>query len=1165
MAPISPTVSSRRRRRDSKFDLTPAPLVHGDWHDFHECPQKSQAYLVVQRVERAVIKAEARAANLSAARMNQPPLSMSMSIESSLYSMSSFGGGSPALGGTCTGDSPWVDRIVACSPSAAQIFQTPESELINQPAENFVQPVEPPKNDAREEPEPPMPPESYHPGRIVLAQGFQGLNLDRCEDPDRHPRDSHQGRANSTRRTHWRTSAAHRSASQRQLGSKSLASSLGSVNRSLVLAVCCHTATADQIAYWTGRPVSEWQRSSPSRAENTFRATPRTLVKWGERTIPGNPSRRVSSDPPLATAGIADSAVEFKSPSNFTDSVPQYQIWFLEDITTFHMLSALGPPANARWTPLRQRLQRAPSYRHHGRRWRKFHTVWAKLCHRIPKPLRQRPSRSQPAAHSVIKKPWHRLRRWLGRPACIMVSRTSVHSSRMTITPLYLAKSRNASTLEVQLAEGLDLGITGDTITNLTQSATMSSRKSSIAPSLGSSASPLPTSRNPALPLYAGKPYSVVHVSEFGHILQAYPLHGSILGRALLDLNGASIFSCLHPQEAEVVSRAFSHCAHIGKQIGKFEDDQRKLRATQDECWQELARAGISSIQQGLAANHSAAYTWQQQQAALETITTKLSGLRQTTVVLRLRWKYAPGQMCANCVQELIAQEPALTAGACKKAKSSWRWHPWQRSAALAPVTTNEHATVECFEWCELLAFPLFARESTQFVCTVKPTGREGWSTSQDVSRCPHHKLVAASSTFPPAHPGAVAREATGAINEGLSSVPENPNQSHASIASTPKIPSSATSQARATANRPSSPMEPLGALPHPQSTGRSRWYMPMQHYFNFSWPRMPATTPSAPPSHRRSVRSLHWPSFLRAATDIPVSKQRNLSPTSVDGLDGGRSSTVVSHTQPTSLFKLGSACSSISVAEGNRINPDQRSELSDYATAPPLSMGNPSIPSSRDASPQGLAAPREVSLRSNPAIPDSEPHRSLGPTSAEVDGSTGIEVSGDGTPMAQNNWPRGFVGPRASTAAEEFSMATLDSYVTGVSHQLSRPDIFDSTLVQPTGSTQSRAYIGANPPSLKTTQSLQASTGDDGRFKLLPPNASNLLSETLSISLPSLSRLSNTDLSAGSSGKDPSTPHAQTLPLRSMSLLGRPRAWLAGYVQNWTWSPRSRQRHAHA
>ncbi|KAJ1971086.1 hypothetical protein H4R34_005854, partial [Dimargaris verticillata] len=352
MATTSPTTSSRRRRRDSKFDPTPAPLVHGDWHDFHECPQKSQAYLVVQRVERAVAKAEARTANLSAARMNQQPLSMSMSIESSMYSMSSFGGGSPALGVTATGDAPWVDRIVACSPSAAQIFQTPESELVNQPADNFVQPVEPPTNGARNETEPPTPPESYHPGRIILAQGFQGLNLDRVEDPGRHPRDSQYGRSNSTRRTHWRTSATHRSASQRQLGSKSLASSLGSVNRSLVLAVCCHTATADQIAYWTGRPVHEWQRSTPSRAETAFRPTPRSLVKWGERTIPSDSPYRFSSDPLLATAGSSDSAIVSKLPTEFPEFVPQYQIWFLEDITTFHMLSALGPPANARWASL---------------------------------------------------------------------------------------------------------------------------------------------------------------------------------------------------------------------------------------------------------------------------------------------------------------------------------------------------------------------------------------------------------------------------------------------------------------------------------------------------------------------------------------------------------------------------------------------------------------------------------------------------------------------------------------------------------------------------------------------------------------------------------------------------------------------------------------------
>ncbi|KAJ1972080.1 hypothetical protein H4R34_005532 [Dimargaris verticillata] len=746
-----------------------------------------------------------------------------------------------------------------------------------------------------------------------------------------------------------------------------------------------------------------------------------------------------------------------------------------------------------------------------------------------------------------------------------MASTASAHSSHASITPLYSAKSRNASTLEVQLAEGLNLGITGDTITNLTNSAATSSRKPSAVSSLDSSAPALPTTRNPALPLYAGKPYSVIHVSEFGHILQAYPLHGSILGRSLLDLNGASIFSCLHPQEAEVVSRAFSHCAHIGKQIGKLEDAQRQIRATQDECWQELGRAGISSIQQGLAANHSMAYTWQQQQTALETIAAKLSGLRQTTVVLRLRWKYAPNQMCADCVQGLIAQEPALTSGACKKTKSPWQWHPWWRTETHPLAPTSKLSTVECFEWCELLAFPLFARESTQFVCTVKPTSREGWLTSHDESRCPHHKPVTARTSSLPVYQVTVTGVTTQAANEGSDLVSENPCQPQASIAPKPPISYPVGSQVRAAESPASSPPEHFDELPRHQSTRQTRWYVPIQHYFSFSWPRMPAATPSAPSSHRRSVRSLYWPPFLRVATDGPTAKQRNFSPTSIDGLDAGRSSTVVSHTQPTSLFKLGSARSSTSAADDAQICPDQQSELSDYATAPPLSTGNPSLLSSRDASPKGLAVPRGLNRQSKLVTPDAEPLRSLSSTDAEVDDSTRIKVGGEGMLVAQGKGPRGFVGLSTSIATEEFSMATLNSYVTGVSHQPSRLDLFDSTLVQPTGSTLSRTYIGANPPSLKTNQSPRASTGDDDRFMSLPPNTSSMLGETLSISLPSLSQASNTNLSAGSSAQGPSSQHAQVLPFRPTSLLGRPRAWLSGYVQNWTWSPKSRQHHTHA
>ncbi|KAJ1641837.1 hypothetical protein IWQ61_010712, partial [Dispira simplex] len=145
-------------RRDSKCE--PSPLSSPSaWavetHQFHECPQKSQAFLVVQSLRKAngagnrsslVHTNGAGLVSMSrgaSSGSDSAGLQMPLSVSSSMYTISSFE--STPVGLTDQAASQWV--IVACSPAVTQMFNTTENELMYQPVENFVQLMDPPMVD----------------------------------------------------------------------------------------------------------------------------------------------------------------------------------------------------------------------------------------------------------------------------------------------------------------------------------------------------------------------------------------------------------------------------------------------------------------------------------------------------------------------------------------------------------------------------------------------------------------------------------------------------------------------------------------------------------------------------------------------------------------------------------------------------------------------------------------------------------------------------------------------------------------------------------------------------------------------------------------------------------------------------------------------------------
>ncbi|KAJ1967123.1 hypothetical protein IWQ62_002046, partial [Dispira parvispora] len=771
-----PPDNQATERRDSKCKPSPSAWAVNT-HPFHECPQKSQAFLVVQSARKVNNSAGNRSGLVHASGAGLVPMSrvassgsgglqMSLSVASSMHTISSFEN-TPV---DSTDSSQWI--IVAGSPAVAQMFNTTENELLYQPVENFVQLMDPPMVDSSELGHPSIgdlgQSEKVHlsgfPGKLHLGKGIRqagavgagGISASQFGERDLHNASGTLAQSRRTDGSQSRISVRTQNRPTNHTGSRSLVSMVTNAMSPMVVMVCTHQVTCDMGEYWSGSKFNTSDNtgrgvagpdSPPQDKESSLSSTDRRFS-----TLPNGITSENSNPLPIAhTLGAKTRRKPLPWPLRKLE--PLYQIWFVEDVTSLHMLSAIGPPAGGALTLLRQHLQglippagqegnqdpasvspaseQDVSLASDRRGWYQFWGHWHRPQWRV-------------------RFPWH----WIPGVACVESPSTvgldgrggytnSSTNGLSRPTRLGFRISRKESSISTddtadQVSSSSTVSVWQNVITNI--SSNSGGKPMSNTPETDA-ASPTsgehPTSSSP-IALFAGKPFVVFHMSEYGHVLQSYPPYGNVLGRPTTSINSQAIFDFLHPVDTVAVCQAFARCAEISKKIAKTTDELTQLNEVRDDLSNRMDVLGFKDIQEALDAGHSFAQRWQKQTQSCKNMEDRLSQLRESLVLLKVRWRYDPSTVfCQSCQGAFVDVHPDLVYNLGVESSVTEIGQSENGSVGDDHRLSTAPPDLAFFEWGELVAFPLFSSNHfTQFVCAFRPLSIPDWSTENDVSRC---------------------------------------------------------------------------------------------------------------------------------------------------------------------------------------------------------------------------------------------------------------------------------------------------------------------------------------------------------------------------------------------------------------------------------------------
>ncbi|KAJ1656895.1 hypothetical protein IWQ61_003615 [Dispira simplex] len=788
-------------RRDSKCEPSPSAWAV-ETHQFHECPQKSQAFLVVQSLRKAnsagncsslVYTNGAGLVSMSrgaSSGSDNAGLQMSLSVSSSMYTISSFE--STPVGLADPAASQWV--IVACSPAVTQMFNTTENELMYQPVENFVRLMDPPMvdssgsgnplidtTDLRQSAKDHKPTLAGFSGKLHLGKGIRqagtvgtgGVGHGQFSERGLHNASGTLAQSRRTDGSHIRISMRTQNRSTNQTGSRSLVSMVTNTSSPVVVMVCTHQVTRDLAEYWseskfntlenTRHGVAESAATSPQDKESSLSSADHPFS-----TLP-NGLATESNNPLLFAKTLGAKSRRKPLPWPVRKLEPLYQIWFVEDVTSLHMLSAIGPPVGGPLAPLRQHLQTLilpagqegnqdysgvspaseqgvsstrnlsvhgnselnDSLASHRRSWYEFWGHWRRPQWRV-------------------RFLWH----WIPGMACVetpssvgLDSRDSYTNSgtdglsRLTRLGFRLTRKESSmstddtadqvsSSSAVSVWQNIVTNVSSSTDKNLVSVTTSTPQTEAVSPTSGGSSSPIA--------LFAGKPFVVFHMSEYGHILQCYPPYGNVLGRPTTSINSQAIFDFLHPVDTVVVCQAFARCAEISKKISRMTDELAQLNEVLGDLSSRMDVLGFKDIQEALDAGHSFAQRWQKQSQSSKDMEDRLSKLRESLVLLKVRWRYDPSTVfCQTCQSTFVDNHPDLVYNLALESSVTEVGQSEKNVAGVDNRLSAVSSDLAFFEWGELVAFPLFSSNHfTQFVCAFRPLSIPNWSTESDIGRC---------------------------------------------------------------------------------------------------------------------------------------------------------------------------------------------------------------------------------------------------------------------------------------------------------------------------------------------------------------------------------------------------------------------------------------------